>query len=121
MEAILQPRRWSDFPDGRDAMFRAMRSDEGERLVLDENFFIETVLPKSILRQLSEQEMDGYRAPFRDSRRKTSDADMAARVADRRRAGRRRDYRYAVWRMAVQASFAQAADLRRPGSHSGRP
>ena len=66
MEAILQPRRWSDFPDGRDAMFRAMRSDEGERLVLDENFFIETVLPKSIIRQLSEQEMDAYRAPFRD-------------------------------------------------------
>ena len=66
MEAILQPRRWADFPNGRDAMFRAMRSDQGERLVLDENFFIETVLPKSILRQLSEQEMDHYRAPFRD-------------------------------------------------------
>ena len=66
MEAILQPRRWSDFPDGRDAMFRAMRSEEGARLVLDENFFIETVLPKSILRRLSEQEMDAYRAPFRD-------------------------------------------------------
>jgi haloalkane dehalogenase len=66
MEAILQPRRWSDFPNGRDAMFRAMRSADGERLVLDENFFIETVLPKSILRTLSDQEMDAYRAPFRD-------------------------------------------------------
>jgi haloalkane dehalogenase len=66
MEAILQPRSWADFPNGRDAMFRAMRSAEGERLVLDENFFIETVLPKSILRELSEQEMDAYRAPFRD-------------------------------------------------------
>ncbi len=64
MEAILQPRRWSDFPNGRDAMFRAMRSEEGERLVLDENFFIETVLPESILRRLSEQEMNAYRAPF---------------------------------------------------------
>jgi haloalkane dehalogenase len=62
----LQPRRWSDFPNGRDAMFRAMRSDQGERLVLDENFFIETVLPKSILRTLSDEEMDAYRAPFRD-------------------------------------------------------
>jgi haloalkane dehalogenase len=66
MEAILQPRRWSDFPNGRDAMFRAMRSADGERLVLDENFFIETVLPKSILRRLSEQEMAAHRAPFRD-------------------------------------------------------
>jgi haloalkane dehalogenase len=66
MEAILQPRRWADWPNGRDAMFRAMRSAEGERLVLDENFFIETVLPKSILRRLSEQEMEAYRAPFRE-------------------------------------------------------
>jgi haloalkane dehalogenase len=66
MEAIFQPRRWADFPQGRDTMFRAMRSDQGERLVLDENFFIETVLPKSIIRNLSEQEMDAYRAPFPD-------------------------------------------------------
>jgi haloalkane dehalogenase len=66
MEAIVQPRRWCDFPNGRDAMFRAMRSEAGERLVLDENFFIETVLPKSVIRQLSAQEMDFYRAPFRE-------------------------------------------------------
>jgi haloalkane dehalogenase len=65
MEAILQPRRWTDWPNGRDAMFRAMRSADGERLVLDENFFIETVLPKSIIRQLSGVEMEAYRAPFR--------------------------------------------------------
>jgi haloalkane dehalogenase len=66
MEAILQPRSWADFREGRDAMFRAMRSEQGERLVLDENFFIETVLPRSILRQLSEVEMEAYRAPFRE-------------------------------------------------------
>ena len=66
MEAILQPRSWSDFREGRDAMFRAMRSQRGERLVLDENFFIETVLPRSILRELSEEEMEAYRAPFRE-------------------------------------------------------
>ncbi len=65
MEAIVQPRRWDDFPNGRDAMFRALRSDQGERMVMDENFFIETVLPKSILRTLSAEEMDAYRAPFR--------------------------------------------------------
>jgi haloalkane dehalogenase len=33
-------------------------------MVLDENFFVETVLPKSILRPLAEAEMDAYRAPF---------------------------------------------------------
>jgi haloalkane dehalogenase len=66
MEAIVQPRTWADFPNGRDALFRAMRSSQGERLVLDENFFVEVVLPKSILRKLTEEEMDAYRAPFRD-------------------------------------------------------
>jgi haloalkane dehalogenase len=66
MEAIVQPRRWEDFPDGRDAMFRALRSEKGEHMVLDENFFIEVVLPKSIIRKLSDEEMAAYRAPFRD-------------------------------------------------------
>jgi len=64
MEAIVQPRRWSDFPDGRDKMFRALRSEAGEHMALDENFFVETVLPKSILRRLSDQEMAMYRKPF---------------------------------------------------------
>jgi haloalkane dehalogenase len=66
MEAIVQPRRWEDFPNGRDAMFRALRSPQGEHLVLDQNFFIEVVLPKSIIRKLSDEEMAAYRAPFRD-------------------------------------------------------
>jgi haloalkane dehalogenase len=64
MEALVQPRRWEDFAHGRDAIFRALRSEAGERMVLDDNFFIETVLPKSILRTLSNEEMDAYRAPF---------------------------------------------------------
>jgi haloalkane dehalogenase len=66
MEAIVQPRRWEDFPDGRDAMFRALQSEQGEHMVLDENFFIEVVLPKSIIRKLSDEEMAAYRSPFRD-------------------------------------------------------
>ena len=70
MEAMTLPRRWSDVPAGRDKMFRALRSSEGERLVFDENYFIETVLPKSILRKLSDEEMAAYRRPFarRESR-----------------------------------------------------
>lgn len=64
MEAIVQPRLWSDFPNGRDAIFRALRSEKGEKMILEDNFFIETVLPKSIIRTLSPEEMDAYRAPF---------------------------------------------------------
>jgi haloalkane dehalogenase len=66
MEAIVQPRSWRDFPPGRDTMFRKFRSPEGESLILDENAFIEIVLPKSILRPLTQQEMEAYRAPFPD-------------------------------------------------------
>ncbi|MEU8122798.1 haloalkane dehalogenase [Spirillospora sp. NPDC049024] len=65
MEAIVQPRLWTDFPPGREELFRAMRSERGEKLVLEENFFVETVLPRSVVRVLTEEEMDAYRAPFR--------------------------------------------------------
>jgi haloalkane dehalogenase len=64
MEALVQPRRWEDFPAGRDRIFRALRSDDGERLIREENLFVETVLPKSILRALQPAEMDAYRRPF---------------------------------------------------------
>jgi haloalkane dehalogenase len=66
MEAIVAPRRWDDVPPGRDGMFRALRSPEGERLIFDENFFVETVLPKGVNRSLSDAEMDAYRRPFGD-------------------------------------------------------
>jgi haloalkane dehalogenase len=68
MEALVCPRVWDDFPNGRDAMFRAMRSEKGEAMILDQNFFIETVLPKSVIRSLSQQEMETYRAPFAEPR-----------------------------------------------------
>jgi haloalkane dehalogenase len=70
MEAILLPRRWEDFSAGRDTFFRALRSAEGERLVLDENIFVEQALPRGILRKLSEEEMEAYRAPYRDRDRR---------------------------------------------------
>jgi len=70
MEAIVLPRRWEDFPNGVDTLFRALRSPEGERLVLDENVFVEVVLPRGMLRKLSDEEMEAYRAPYRDRERR---------------------------------------------------
>ncbi|SFS17616.1 haloalkane dehalogenase [Dyella sp. OK004] len=67
MEAIVQPRLWSDFPAGRDLMFRALRSTAGDAMVMEQNFFIETVLPKSILRPMHGEDMAAYRAPFATS------------------------------------------------------
>lgn len=64
MEAIVQPRLWNDFPNGRDQAFRALRSERGESMILDENFFVEQVLPRSVLRPLGDDEMAVYRKPF---------------------------------------------------------
>src|ERR1700678_824000 len=66
MEAIVKPRRWQDLPRDRVQLFRDMRSDRGERMILDENFFIETLLPRLIVRPLSTAERDAYRRPFPD-------------------------------------------------------
>ncbi len=40
MEAIVQPMRWKDFGDGPDNIFRALRSEAGEALVLDQNALV---------------------------------------------------------------------------------
>jgi haloalkane dehalogenase len=64
MEAILYPREWEDLPQSRAPLFRDLRSEKGERMILDDNFFIEVLLPKLVMRRLSEAEMDQYRRPF---------------------------------------------------------
>src|SRR5215469_5517887 len=52
MESIVMPIDWNDFPEiARDA-FRGLRSPHGEDMVLKNNFFVEQLLPKSILRPL---------------------------------------------------------------------
>jgi haloalkane dehalogenase len=63
MEAIALPRRWEDFGEA-GGIFRALRSQQGERMVLDGNFFVEMVLPRGVIRKLSDEEMAAYRAPY---------------------------------------------------------
>lgn len=65
MEAVAAPRKWADFGQV-EPIFRAFRSELGEHLVLDENAFVERVLPMAVLRGLTEEELDAYRAPFRE-------------------------------------------------------
>ena len=45
-------------------VLQALRSEAGEAMVLRDNFFIERILPKAILRSLSGEEMAEYRRPF---------------------------------------------------------
>ena len=69
-EAIVLPRTWADYTNGRDRRFRQLRSPEGEHLVLDENAFVEVSLPGGIMRKLIDAEMEAYRAPYRDRERR---------------------------------------------------
>ncbi len=65
MEAIVRPiPSWDEFPAGARPVFEGFRSPAGEEMVLQNNVFVENVLPGSILRDLSDEEMDVYRRPF---------------------------------------------------------
>jgi haloalkane dehalogenase len=66
MEAVAMPIDWTDFPDPVKAVFQGFRSAEGEAMVLDNNMFVEAVLPGAIQRTLSDEEMEHYREPFRN-------------------------------------------------------
>lgn len=67
MEAIVQPVTWETWPEMIRPIFQGMRSEAGESMVLEKNVFIEKILPGSILRDLSEEEMAIYRRPFLDA------------------------------------------------------
>lgn len=66
MEAVVKPVSWDDWPESARGIFQAFRSEAGESIILERNMFVEKVLPASILRTLSDEEMDAYRAPFRE-------------------------------------------------------
>ncbi len=71
LEAIVRPYALNEFstPDFRD-LFRKFRSGdqggEGWQMIVDQNFFIEQLLPLAAGRPLSEKEMSYYRQPFKD-------------------------------------------------------
>ena len=65
MEAVVMPNPgWDDWPENARNIFQTFRSDAGEEVVLEKNVFVERVLPGSVMRGLTEAEMDVYRAPF---------------------------------------------------------
>jgi len=65
MEAIVRPVNWDEWPENSRGIFQGFRSKKGEDLVLNRNMFVEGVLPSAVLRQLSNEEMENYRAPFK--------------------------------------------------------
>jgi len=65
MEAIVAPiAGWDDWPEQAREIFQGFRSPAGEEMILEQNMFVEGVLPMSVLRTLSDEEMAEYRRPF---------------------------------------------------------
>lgn len=65
MEAIVQALSgWNQWAEQARKIFQAMRSPAGEEIILEKNVFIERILPSSIMRPLSDEEMSRYRARY---------------------------------------------------------
>ena len=67
MEFIWPTPTWDEFlqlPAARETFRKFRTPGEGERMILEGNAFVERVLPGSIKRKLSDEEMAVYRAPF---------------------------------------------------------
>lgn len=63
MEAIL-PLTWDNWPENAKSVFQGFRSPAGEEMILDKNIFVETILPGSVIRKLTDEEMEVYRRPY---------------------------------------------------------
>ena len=64
MEFIWPIPTWGDVAPKAAEIFRAFRSEQGRKLLIDENRFIEQILPGGVVRPLTEAEMSAYREPF---------------------------------------------------------
>jgi len=64
MEGIVRPLSWEEWPEAIRPLFQGFRSEAGETMVLEKNVFVERVLPGSVLRGLTDDEMAVYRRPF---------------------------------------------------------
>ncbi len=67
MEALVQPVTWDSWPNAVRGLFQSFRSPAGEKLVLEENVFVEAVLPGAVQRKLSAEEMAVYRRPYTEA------------------------------------------------------
>lgn len=64
MEALVRPYSDEEFPAPVRPVFDGLRSEAGDKMVLEQNFFVEKMFPNSVLREMTDAEMDVYRRPF---------------------------------------------------------
>ena len=64
MEAIVMPLSWDQWPDPATKIFGLFRSEAGEELVLEKNFFVERILLADSSTGYTEEEKSEYIRPF---------------------------------------------------------
>ncbi|HKK52143.1 MAG TPA: haloalkane dehalogenase, partial [Myxococcota bacterium] len=65
MESIVRPYSSAEM-GGHGGFIEKLRGPEGERMILEENLFVEQFLPMLIQRELGPEERAEYRRPFAD-------------------------------------------------------
>ena len=64
MEAIVMPLTWEQWPENAKNIFSLFRSEAGEELVLQKNFFVERILLADSATGYTDEEKSEYIRPF---------------------------------------------------------
>jgi haloalkane dehalogenase len=64
LEALVRPLLWEEFSPQQRGLLQALRTPAGEALALEQNVFLDQLLPAGVLRTLGEEEMAWYSRPY---------------------------------------------------------
>ena len=67
MEGVTVPLTWDQWPEAGTKIFKLFRSDAGEELILDKNFFVERLLFHDPIKPMPEETRAEYLRPFINS------------------------------------------------------
>ena len=67
MEAVVMPLSWEQWPDAATKIFELFRSETGEELVLEKNFFVERILLADSISGYTDEEKEEYIRPFKNA------------------------------------------------------
>ena len=67
MEGVTVPLTWDQWPEAGKKIFKLFRSDAGEELILDKNFFVERILLNDPIKPMSDDTRNEYLRPFVNS------------------------------------------------------
>jgi haloalkane dehalogenase len=88
MEFIRPMPSWDDFhPDAVENFKKFRTPGVGEKMILNENMFVEGVLPGGTVRKFTEEEMAVYRAPFPTRESRSAHVAFPERSAHRGKTG----------------------------------